>query len=1273
MAPSSTRATRSRYSSPQQTPNGTTPSESSKGHGPASTTAKNTPSAAADDQRKTLLQRWLEPPLNSKASYQDAGLVRHGVVENMAPLGTMPKVGIFKKAAPPAPPPLPPTEKPPVKIILKRHKAATPTPAPTPVLPPPAPEEDETEEEEDEMVDDAGDEDDGEEDEIAAPQFRRHSLPSHDLDDEWAPGKASQKGFSRRSMSRTSGRLGSMSSSSFQQVTPSAASRFAALKKRTDEVIERAVDEALSSYRYPTAWALRTLYDENCEDLQFLVMIDKIFFQTAEREDLEKFAQLMIPKKQEGKKDNKACYYFVPPSTNSRFTPRKPKPAPYGHLIKVDLSFLQEGIDPAPKQEPQTEAVTEREPELEREPVHEPEPELNPQPEREATPTPAPVSASASRRERKRSLPQDEEQTVREAHTRKKRRSNRHSESTSKMSANGVNGKVKTDSPSKRRTRANSISSSSSLSSARSMTPPDGIREEDDETEVPDAPTSRTSPAAESTSNTAALAAPQPITRRRRSAAPRKSGNGTTSAAQPASVPGTKSKRPTPTPSITSQLTTTAAAQQPAPEQPYDMPAVVDAPLVPNSNAKKGGKAGNNGVVFPSKVGTIDESDERLRLRQNARKLVIKVQEETPVSNIRNAQHNEAPSSGLEESSTPAPYSSRTRTSLPASRPAPTASNARSTRSSRKRSHDEIEEQASPTTVNFAASEAVPSTAANSRAGTPALRAPKRPRTGLRVKNSPMKKKSGTSAGIPRASGERNSPGALANKEDDNDDYCASCGGNGELICCDGCTRSFHFACVDPPIGQDSMPVEWFCNVCRLSRDPAAFPAHDGGFSSLLESLDGRNSSAFRLPGDVRELFDNVRTGIDGEYEDLVGIPKPTRKKKSDEDQVPDLFRVRDAEGNPVICHSCQKASNNNRGIIPCGFCGLSWHLDCLDPPLARPPVLRTWKCPCHVDDLLAKIPGALGPAHRFRKIKGAPPIKPAFARGYANNGWIDVELDNSEDESGWKDVETYGRTVRLPEKGIKLDFLSRARENRKGKPIPPLMPATPAVAPQPTQPVLDKRTLEQQQAAYNLAQLSGQGNFKIDMLIDSLLAGADQSVISLIARGDAEHLSAGQQLNNTDQQSLRAVLAQLEQTGERIRQLLNPATPDRPSPQAAISTSGATQEQLARVPSLTHSQTTNAESENPITNLDLVVKENLPSPAATDDVPPINQMDEDSGHQASLVPDDGQAAEEDKTDDMPATPADNKVIDGDDALAVKKPQGEKTAVKVDDGDMDLD
>jgi hypothetical protein len=113
--------------------------------------------------------------------------------------------------------------------------------------------------------------------------------------------------------------------------------------------------------------------------------------------------------------------------------------------------------------------------------------------------------------------------------------------------------------------------------------------------------------------------------------------------------------------------------------------------------------------------------------------------------------------------------------------------------------------------------------------------------------------------------------------QDDNDDYCSSCGGNGELICCDGCTRSFHFSCVDPVLRHDAMPVEWFCNVCRANRDPARLPSHSGAFGLLLEKLDARNSSAFRLPGPIRDRFEGVRTGADGEYEEVTNVVKPAR------------------------------------------------------------------------------------------------------------------------------------------------------------------------------------------------------------------------------------------------------------------------------------------------------------------------------------------------------------------------------------------------------------
>ncbi len=73
------------------------------------------------------------------------------------------------------------------------------------------------------------------------------------------------------------------------------------------------------------------------------------------------------------------------------------------------------------------------------------------------------------------------------------------------------------------------------------------------------------------------------------------------------------------------------------------------------------------------------------------------------------------------------------------------------------------------------------------------------------------------------------------------------------------------------------MPVEWYCNVCRTSRGPAGFPMHSGAFASLLEKLDAQNTSAYRLPGRVRNHFEGVGAGADGEYEEVVPVVKQTR------------------------------------------------------------------------------------------------------------------------------------------------------------------------------------------------------------------------------------------------------------------------------------------------------------------------------------------------------------------------------------------------------------
>ena len=694
MISSNTRASRSRISSPQQgQPNYSSTSSSTPVHN------KTESAITVADQpnlSKTFMQKWLEPPVQVKPSYQDAGLIRHGVVEGMAPLGTMPKVGIFKKTAAPV------DAAPPRKIVLKR-----PAPPSTPITTPtnnhhPADDDNDTEEEKDDSArwEGAGAAKEAEVGDRIPPaqtSTSRRSLTLRDAEDEdYAPNKAASSGYknlARRSLvpRASTGRLGFPSSPVDHQQQPSTpdSSRTSDLKAAVDKVVELAVDEALLHFRYPTAWALRTLYDENSSDPRFLTIVEEVYSQTANSETLEEFARLLCAKKKEGKKDNKGCYYFIPPSTNSRFTPHKPKRAPYANLVRLEVPRFQAD-------------------------------------HKQATRTPS-VDVSDS-------------------HVRKRRRSSKLPEPSpkitttpskmapSKKPTNGVNGKgkgkgkskAKTTTPSRRRTRANSASSTSSLSSARSMTPPDGIENGD----VFDVPPSRTSPAAESSNS--APATSQPIASRRRSNPSKKNGN----------VSHTTSTTPS-SPTTTHPRHSSAAASK------SSMPSAVGPSLFPNLTSKKAQQKAASQTrdkpVFPSRVGTLDQNDERQRYKDNARRITNGVGQDGvwPVTEsfTRGPTPGDVPSRSTPSANAPRPPRpvGRPRKSLPASLPAAGSSGAglttRSTRSSRKRSHDELDDQVSPTTRLFPPSEAA-STAANSRAATPSLRPAKKTRTGLRVKSS---------------------------------------------------------------------------------------------------------------------------------------------------------------------------------------------------------------------------------------------------------------------------------------------------------------------------------------------------------------------------------------------------------------------------------------------------------------------------------------------------------------------------------------------------------
>ena len=44
-----------------------------------------------------------------------------------------------------------------------------------------------------------------------------------------------------------------------------------------------------------------------------------------------------------------------------------------------------------------------------------------------------------------------------------------------------------------------------------------------------------------------------------------------------------------------------------------------------------------------------------------------------------------------------------------------------------------------------------------------------------------------------------------------NEEICGACAGPGRFLCCEGCPKSFHFTCLDPPIDENDLPEDsWY-------------------------------------------------------------------------------------------------------------------------------------------------------------------------------------------------------------------------------------------------------------------------------------------------------------------------------------------------------------------------------------------------------------------------------------------------------------------------------
>ena len=388
MISGNTRSSRSRYSSPAQASQGGGPLEANKN--------------SANEASRAFMRRWMEPAVQNKASYEEAGMVRYGVLENMQPLGSLPKPSAAaKKGAPEG------SGSVRRKIILrasgaggrknsadgaKVHRAAaaeeaaqsaalnvpqgsssssrpspasiiTPSPPPSslqsslspthsPSLRSPPLRANSSSTPSQRILFSKHSSRDSLEDESAplepAPP---HSAPSArnslamrdpDNDDDYQPkvsmkrSAATRSPAARRSVTRASAGRQSLPS-------PGAAGTFTASESDDDtedaaktrelvgKVVHEAVQAALDHHRYPSAYALSTLYEENRLDPRVMAMFEDVFLQRADADTIDQFTALVSRRKREGAKNNVAHRHWAPSGS-----PEKSAPAPRGHLLKND-------------------------------------------------------------------------------------------------------------------------------------------------------------------------------------------------------------------------------------------------------------------------------------------------------------------------------------------------------------------------------------------------------------------------------------------------------------------------------------------------------------------------------------------------------------------------------------------------------------------------------------------------------------------------------------------------------------------------------------------------------------------------------------------------------------------------------------------------------------------------------------------------------------------------------------------------------------------------
>lgn len=124
--------------------------------------------------------------------------------------------------------------------------------------------------------------------------------------------------------------------------TEAESNRIIGQKDIVKKALDAGADEALSHYDYVTAYSFRMAYEQNQSDARFLLQTEAIFKQSATKEAAGEWARMIQRYKETGAKGRTALRYFVPEAESDKdYEPKEPLPAPYAHLVSIDMTEVR--------------------------------------------------------------------------------------------------------------------------------------------------------------------------------------------------------------------------------------------------------------------------------------------------------------------------------------------------------------------------------------------------------------------------------------------------------------------------------------------------------------------------------------------------------------------------------------------------------------------------------------------------------------------------------------------------------------------------------------------------------------------------------------------------------------------------------------------------------------------------------------------------------------------------------------------------------------------